>query len=471
MEASYRTRGWFRSKLRVTEAGPPEGVKEAFERYAQGGTEMSVEQLRRFMVEFQEEGGTTLAEAKRIVEAVLLRGHRHIPNFTRKTQNNTLTLDDFHHYLFSASLNPPIGNQVDHDMNAPLSHYFVYTGHNSYLTGNELTSDTSDVPIIKALQRGVRVIELDIWPNSVKDDVLVFHERTLTSPVELVTCLRSIKKYAFSKSPYPVIIVLEDHLDPHLQAKVAKMLIQTFEGTLFYPESESLEEFPSPEKLKHRIIISTKPPKEYLEANRKNRRSNSEKENDSDDDARGKEAEETADEKDDEKNDSDASAINQDYDVMSCDPESCQLAAPEYKRLIAIHAGKPKNGLKEALKVEPGKVRRLSLSEQALEKAAESNGTDVVRFTQKNFLRIYPKSTQRKSLNYNPLNWLDAWISNGCIYHAGFVSTSLYYYYYYYFLFLSLLCPEIMYSTSELYAHCIWFRIYASEKFLSFLVF
>ena len=62
-------------------------------------------------------------------------------------------------------------------MTAPLSHYFVYTGHNSYLTGNQLSSDCSDVPIIQALQRGVRVIELDIWPNSTKDNVDVLHGR------------------------------------------------------------------------------------------------------------------------------------------------------------------------------------------------------------------------------------------------------------------------------------------------------
>lgn len=51
----------------------------------------------------------------------------------------------------------------------------------------------------------------------------------------------------------------------------------------------------------------------------------------------------------------------------------------DYKRLIAIHAGKPKGGMKEALKVENDKVRRLSLSEQALEKAAESLGTNLIR--------------------------------------------------------------------------------------------
>lgn len=47
--------------------------------------------------------------------------------------------------------------------------------------------------------------------------------RTLTSPVELIRCLKSIKEHAFSASPYPVIITLEDHLTPDLQAKVAKV--------------------------------------------------------------------------------------------------------------------------------------------------------------------------------------------------------------------------------------------------------
>ena len=70
--------------------------------------------------------------------------------------------------------------QIHQEMSAPLSHYFIYTGHNSYLTGNQLTSDCSDRLIIKALKQGVRVIELDLWPNSNKDGINVLHGRSIS---------------------------------------------------------------------------------------------------------------------------------------------------------------------------------------------------------------------------------------------------------------------------------------------------
>ncbi|MBA0730442.1 hypothetical protein Golax_022553, partial [Gossypium laxum] len=377
-------------RFRVAVSEAPEEIKRVFEQYSENGM-MSIDGLHRFLVEFQKEDKATREDAQKIVDSV--------KHFHRKGLN----LEGFFKYLF-ADINPPLASLgVHHDMNAPLSHYFIHTGHNSYLTGNQLSSDCSDVPIINALKRGVRVIELDIWPNSTKDDVDVLHGRTLTTPVELIKCLRSIKEYAFVASDYPVVITLEDHLTPDLQAKVAEMVTQTFGDILFSPGSECLKEFPSPESLKGRIIISTKPPKEYLEAKEvKENENDPERVKASDEEAWGKEVPDLL--KDDYKND----LGEEDEEDLDDDGDKSQHAlAPEYKRLIAIHAGKPKGGLEECLRVDPDKVRRLSMSEQQLEKAAITHGKEIVRFTQRNILRVYPRGTRFDSSNYNPLiGWM-----------------------------------------------------------------
>ncbi|KAJ6819389.1 phosphoinositide phospholipase C 4-like [Iris pallida] len=398
---SYKYCLCFTRKFRWSEAQPPPDVRSAFAAFTDGGAHMTDDQLRRFLSEHQRDEDAGGGGVERIVEQI--RHLRHRNPLLGKISRTLLSLEDFHHYLFSEELNPPLVSQVHQDMTAPLSHYYIYTGHNSYLTGNQLSSDCSDVPIIKALQRGVRVIELDMWPNSTKDNIDILHGRTLTSPVELIKCLKSIKEHAFSASPYPVVITLEDHLTPDLQAKVAEMVTETFGDMLYYPDSDNLEEFPSPEFLKKRILLSTKPPKEYLEANDSKDKGNASKNNkaSNDEEAWGKEvpdlkteieyAYKSADENDDDDD----------------DPKLRQNAAPEYKRLITIKAGKPKGSLKDSLKVDPNKVRRISLSEQQLAKATESLGVDLVRFTQKNMLRIYPKGTRFNSSNYNPLiGWM-----------------------------------------------------------------
>lgn len=45
------------------------------------------------------------------------------------------------------------------------------------------------------------------------------------------------------------------------------MVKETFGEMLYCNETENIENFPSPESLKEKVLISTKPPKEYLEEN------------------------------------------------------------------------------------------------------------------------------------------------------------------------------------------------------------
>ncbi|XWS28684.1 hypothetical protein CRYUN_Cryun25bG0092400 [Craigia yunnanensis] len=352
-------------KTRVVE--PPLDVRNAFNRFSTSGM-MTVDELLRFLIEYQGEKNATKEDAQAIFNSL-----KHLNIFQRRG----LHLEAFFRYLLGDhNLAHPPSQKVHHDMNAPLAHYFLFTGHNSYLTGNQVSSASSVEPIKDALLRGVRVIELDLWPNSKENDVEVRHGGTLTSPADLQKCLQAIKENAFNASEYPVVITFEDHLNSNLRKKVAKMVKEIFGEMLYCNETENLEIFPSPESLKKRVLISTKPPKEYLEVN-----------------TVGEEVSE---------NENGTNPPDEGYH-----DEEEENDVPQYSQIIAIHAGKLKGGLENWLSDDPKKVRRLSLSEQELENATKTHGTKIVRFTQRNLLRVFPKRKRLDSSNCNPfVGWM-----------------------------------------------------------------
>ncbi|KAJ9543093.1 hypothetical protein OSB04_022800 [Centaurea solstitialis] len=334
---------------------------------------MTAEHLQRFAAEVQGDDGMTTEEAQAAVDSTI-REVKHLPALHRRV----LHLEAFFRYLLG-DLNPPLPfpSKVMHDMNAPLAHYYIYTGHNSYITGNQLSSDCSDVPIIESLKRGVRVIELDMWPNSTKDDIDVVHGGTLTAPVKLDKCLEAIRTYAFVASDYPVILTLEDHLTPDLQAKVAKLVTKTYGDK--------------------RIVVSTKPPKEFLDPTKSVKETDEipVKTKTSEEDAWGEEISihyKTQ------------KSIDENEEDFQYEEETLKhIVEPEYKQLIAITAKKLHGGVKDWLHDDPLEAKRISLRETRLEKAIENHATDVIRFTQRNLLRVFPKGSRVDSSNYNPL--------------------------------------------------------------------
>lgn len=141
----------------------------------------------------------------------------------------------------------------------PLNEYYILSSHNTYLIGRQVAGDSSVEGYIKALRRGCRCIEIDIWDNETEDgDPVVNHGRTFTSGISLINVLKTIKKYAFSSSPYPVILSLEVHCSAPFQIKIINALKSTF-GAMLVDQTICFEgNLPSPEELKNRILVKVK---------------------------------------------------------------------------------------------------------------------------------------------------------------------------------------------------------------------
>ncbi|KAM6927390.1 LOW QUALITY PROTEIN: 1-phosphatidylinositol 4,5-bisphosphate phosphodiesterase eta-2 [Xenentodon cancila] len=176
-------------------------------------------------------------------------------------QRMVLGIDGFTNYMRSPAgdIFNPEHNHVNQDMTQPLTNYFIATSHNTYLTGDQLLSQSRVEMYAYVLQAGCRCVEVDCWDGP-DGEPIIHHGYTLTSKILFRDVVETINKYAFTKSQYPVILSIENHCTVPQQKKMAEYLKEVLQDKLDLTNIsvQECKKLPSPEILKGKILVKGK---------------------------------------------------------------------------------------------------------------------------------------------------------------------------------------------------------------------
>uniref|UniRef100_A0A8C3DXF0 Phospholipase C eta 1 n=1 Tax=Corvus moneduloides TaxID=1196302 RepID=A0A8C3DXF0_CORMO len=176
-------------------------------------------------------------------------------------KQNVLGIEGFTSFMRSpvCEVSNPLHREVHQDMEQPLCHYFIASSHNTYLSGDQLLSQSRAEMYARVLQAGCRCVEVDCWDGPDGEPV-VHHGYTLTSKILFRDVAETINKYAFIKNEFPVILSIENHCSIQQQKKIAQYLKEIFGDKLDLSSVSTGDrrQLPSPQDLKGKILVKGK---------------------------------------------------------------------------------------------------------------------------------------------------------------------------------------------------------------------
>ncbi|XP_045436396.1 1-phosphatidylinositol 4,5-bisphosphate phosphodiesterase delta-4 isoform X5 [Pipistrellus kuhlii] len=174
-------------------------VQELFGNFSADGQKLTLLEFVDFLQEEQKEGEHASDLALALID-------RYEPSESGKLRH-VLSMDGFLSYLYSkdGDIFNPSCLPVYQDMTQPLNHYYINTSHNTYLVGDQLCGRSSVEGYIRALKRGCRCVEVDVWdgPNG---EPVVYHGHTLTSRILFKEVVATLKKYAFQELRKKILV-------------------------------------------------------------------------------------------------------------------------------------------------------------------------------------------------------------------------------------------------------------------------
>ncbi|XP_039252876.2 1-phosphatidylinositol 4,5-bisphosphate phosphodiesterase delta-1-like isoform X1 [Styela clava] len=236
-------------------------VQEIFRKYSADGAMLTARELYKFLQDqgeapekSQDEYDVTEQDCYQIIDDYEMDDDNR--------ENKKMTVHGF--AIFLASTYCDVFNkrhdEVYQDMKHPLSHYFIASSHNTYLTGDQLKDPSSTDAYMKALLQGCRCVELDCWDGADGEPV-IYHGYTFTSKIKFKDTIEVIGKYAFEVSRYPLILSIENHCSVQQQEKMAEYMKKILGTELLtdyvIPESDEFH-LPSPDALLGKILIKGK---------------------------------------------------------------------------------------------------------------------------------------------------------------------------------------------------------------------
>ncbi|XP_011231979.1 1-phosphatidylinositol 4,5-bisphosphate phosphodiesterase delta-4 isoform X2 [Ailuropoda melanoleuca] len=228
-------------------------VHEVFENFSADGQKLTLLEFVDFLREEQKEGERASDLALELID-------RYEPSDSGKLRH-VLSMDGFLSYLCSkdGDIFNPTCLPIYQDMTQPLNHYYINSSHNTYLVGDQLCGQSSVEGYIRALKRGCRCVEVDIWDGP-SGEPIVYHGHTLTSRIPFKDVVATVAQYAFQTSDYPVILSLENHCSWEQQQVMANHLTEILGEQLLSTTLDGLlpTQLPSPEELRRKILVKGK---------------------------------------------------------------------------------------------------------------------------------------------------------------------------------------------------------------------